>query len=394
MNNLNKHKPLSSEELFQKLGLQSGYEIDFEGMDDFEKEALEGFSAFSSPERAKLLTDEVNAEISKKVSSKGTNNNGRIIWFSAAASIIVIVMVSVFFLNQSKQDAQTNLALNEVKEEFKPLAEDRSVQQPTETINLNTGSALADEKSNKQKEGYTKTVSDNIQTSGEVLSRKVSKPVDVVSGTTDQSKIQNDGLVSVSQNQPIAMAEKTALKENENIKREEADTDKNTNLEISSESNAIAQGGVAYKADVDTKKMKTEAAKKVSKEKAAETTADEMYAYSKATTAAASVPATATAKDQNQNAYVNGGEAAIKNYILDYLKRNNISTTIIGKYKVAVLVNENGTAKVLKVTQITKEFCDGCKDDILEAINTMKNWNPAIVGGTPTASKVEFNLQF
>jgi len=70
VNNPNKHKPLSSEELFQLLDKQANNETDFDSLDDFEKDALEGFSAFSTPETAKALTEELNMAISKKVSEE------------------------------------------------------------------------------------------------------------------------------------------------------------------------------------------------------------------------------------------------------------------------------------------------------------------------------------
>ena len=70
MSNPNKHKPLSSEELFRMLEKQSSAETNLDDMDDFEKEALEGFSAYSTPEKAKALTEELNMAISKKVTEE------------------------------------------------------------------------------------------------------------------------------------------------------------------------------------------------------------------------------------------------------------------------------------------------------------------------------------
>ena len=96
MNNPNKHKPLSSEEFFQLLDKQSNNDKGFDSLDDFDKEALEGFSEFSTPEKAKALTEELNMAISKKVSEEKGGQKNRIIWFSAAASIILIIIALLF----------------------------------------------------------------------------------------------------------------------------------------------------------------------------------------------------------------------------------------------------------------------------------------------------------
>ena len=67
MSNPDKHKPLSPEELFKLLDDTSNNASDFDELDDFEKEALEGFSAHSNSQMAKEITDELNIAISKKV---------------------------------------------------------------------------------------------------------------------------------------------------------------------------------------------------------------------------------------------------------------------------------------------------------------------------------------
>ena len=123
MSNRDKHKPISAEELFKLLEDKSNKVNDFEDMDDFEKEALEGFTAHSTPQKAKTLTDELNSAISKGV-EESENRGGaknRIIWFSAAASIALIIFVSIFFFNQSNQDSENNIAINEISKKEIPV---------------------------------------------------------------------------------------------------------------------------------------------------------------------------------------------------------------------------------------------------------------------------------
>ena len=71
MKNQDKHKPLSSDELIKLLDEPSNSEINFDDMDDFEKDALEGFSMHSTPQKAEALIQEINSSISEKVTTSG-----------------------------------------------------------------------------------------------------------------------------------------------------------------------------------------------------------------------------------------------------------------------------------------------------------------------------------
>ena len=72
MNHNKKHTPLTAEELVKLLDIHANNETDLTELDDFEKEALEGFSAHTSAETAKDLMNEVQSDISKKVSNRDT----------------------------------------------------------------------------------------------------------------------------------------------------------------------------------------------------------------------------------------------------------------------------------------------------------------------------------
>jgi hypothetical protein len=58
-------------------------------LDEFEKEALEGFAMHTTPAKAKALMEEINLEISNKTQVKeSSDRRHKIIWFSAAASLV------------------------------------------------------------------------------------------------------------------------------------------------------------------------------------------------------------------------------------------------------------------------------------------------------------------
>ncbi|HRG01482.1 MAG TPA: hypothetical protein PKZ75_10220 [Bacteroidia bacterium] len=394
MNNPNKHKPLSSEELFQLLDKQSNNETDFDGMDDFEKDALEGFSAHSTPEKAKALTEELNMAISKKVSEEKGGQKNRIIWFSAAASIVLIIIVSVFFLKQTKDDSITNLALNETKESNTTPVLTEPLKPTEETTNSGVSSGetkpltnnikseeVVTSKNTQAGPGFKQVTSESIVVSENQVAAGTTRLADV---SKDILKNRNEGNMDELNSPSVAIDKKAEAKQKEKGNAGDSELDKTVTVESKSvtDANAVTQGTVAYKVDADYRVTKNEESKKLSKEKAAA----EKSAVTTANKAAA-VPAYSSTQEQsNQTAYYTGGETAIKEYIVNYLKEHSSSIILKGKYKVIGNVNNKGELKVTSITQITKEYCEGCSDKIKEALNTMKNWN--------SSSVVEFTLIF
>jgi len=392
VSNLDKNKPLSSEELFQMLDNKSNTEINFDDMDDFERDALEGFSIHSSPEKAKILAEELNAAISKKVTNEKGGQKNRIIWFSAAASIVLIIIVSVFFFNQTVQDSNSNLALNETKE-ITPAPSVIELQKTVET-DINSNRVAGESKAiNDLKEKDVVGVKDAEMRPGikqmplQSVALSENQISSVNSGIADVSKdnfkSRKEGNVDESNGQAIALDKKTENRQKENVNSEETEMDKTADLESKpvSDANAIAQGSVTYKADGDYRVAKNEAAKKVSKEKVA---AEKSVSITTANQAA--VPAYASGKEQINMAYYAGGEVAIKDFVLNYLKKHAATITIKGKYKIIGSVNAKGELKVTSIVQISKNYCESCSDKMKEALNTMKNWN--------SSSIVEFTLIF
>jgi hypothetical protein len=393
VSNLDKNnKPLSSEELFQMLDNKSNTEINFDDMDDFERDALEGFSMHSSPEKAKILAEELNAAISKKVTNEKGGQKNRIIWFSAAASIVLIIIVSVFFFNQTVQDSNSNLALNETKE-ITPAPSVIESQKTIET-DINSNRVAGESKAiNDLKEKDVVGVKDAEMRPGikQMPLQSVALSENQISSANsgiadfskDNFKSRKEGNVDESNGQAIALDKKTENRQKENVNSEETEMDKTADLESKpvSDANAIAQGSVTYKADGDYRVAKNVAAKKVSKEKAA---AEKSVSITK--TNQATVPTYALGNEQLNVAYYTGGEVAIKDFVLNYLKEHAATITIKGKYKIIGSVNAKGELKVTSIVQISKNYCESCSDKMKEALNTMKNWN--------SSSIVEFTLIF
>lgn len=437
MSNPDKHKPLSAEELFKLLEENSNETSDFDALDDFEKEALEGFSAHSTPEKARALTEELNIAISKKASeNKGAQKN-KIIWFSAAASIVVIIMISVFFFNQSKQDSQTNLVLNEAKEDVKPTTEPYAaplqksvVTEPVETIIENSSTKKEDASLLREAKSQV-TVSGKLTESeyteglmnGTTVTSYETKPsMGVVStGAKDKFKSRNENDNDALQKQAIILADKVDDKTKEKSNLEQGQTLNNEPVmsqnTITTADTKSVSDELAYQYKMDANKneesSKNTEKGKLEKEKAAL----ESFAKAKAEKSAAEKAAKKRAADDqengdrissttvntaqapgyvavnNSNAYYEGGELAIRDFVVSYVKEKKITTPIIGKYKIMGVVDTVGKLKVISITQITKEYC-GCSDIIKEALNAMKKWTPALQDGKNVPSNVEFMIGF
>ena len=379
MKNQDKHKPLSSGELIKLLDESSKAEINFDDMDDFEKDALEGFSMHSTPQKAEALIQEINASISEKVTTSGSSTKNKIIWFSSAASIVLVMMISIFFFNQSKNES--NLALNDnSKEEYKTQSapipsetevvteqnnEIKSVNSSVTTISKNTTSKPLEEKS-------LETAANGPAYGGVIgEANKVSQSAKGnLFSDGDHNQEQKNGLTNNFDDQKKEIVASSEIIAANDVSIAQKSTSVPSTTGYSKDANRKEDAETIVKEESNKEK-----AKKYSNENL-----DELSTDTK------SAPVALSENKINQPAYYANGETTIKDYVNKYLKEHAPGITIKGKYKVIGSVNAKGDLKVNSITQISKEYCAGCSDKIKEALNTMKNWN--------STSVVEFTLDF
>ena len=383
MNNLNKNKPLSADELLKLLDTASKNSTEAEQMDDFEKEALDGFAAHSNSQKAEVLINELNLSISKKIddANKGGSKN-RIIWFSAAASIILIIIISIFFLNQTKNDSETNIVLNETKNNDKPKPQLETVEENTVSIEKDK----VEEKAKSQdkiisKNGKSEGVKGSDIESTSALAENQQGSTESVIFSKDISKNKNDEDLSALAQKAVALDDKSEFKENESsnkLKGESAivyDADNNTSIPVASreESNEKTDSRKTKKSESISEKSSSDAIN---------------------STKSAAIPATSgmTSNENTKPSYT-GNELAIKEFILSYLKSKQIVKPIFGSFKIVGNVNLKGELTVSQIKQINKENCS-CIEEIKKALNTMKKWNTAKQNGNAISSSVEFTLLF
>jgi hypothetical protein len=416
VSNPDKHKPLSAEELFKLLDTTSNKASDFDELDDFEKEALDGFSAHSDAQKAKALTDELNLAISKKVTSTSSVTKNKIIWFSAAASIVLILMVSIFFFNQTKEDSVTNIALNELNKDETAAAPLLEESKPLETINENATSVSSENKNTAQKQLKLQETIVSGNTGNESLAGAASageatvNTLDVVTKDEAKARSERDDRDQEKLSEGLADNLDAKKKEKNSLEQEQTNSDlqaKQNAVTLSSSELAENTKGTKeedsnYKADADKpavaqKSLKKEKSSSVASRSPATNASKADDSFNKTNNEPfggnlASAPAS-TIDNKIVNAYYLGSELAIRDYVLNYLKEKQSTISLAGTYKIKGVVSVDGKLKVSSIIQLTKVNCD-CEDTITEVLNTMIKWNPGLEDGKKVSSNVQFTIAF
>jgi hypothetical protein len=416
VSNPDKHKPLSAEELFKLLDTTSNKASDFDELDDFEKEALDGFSAHSDAQKAKALTDELNLAISKKVTSTSSVTKNKIIWFSAAASIVLILMVSIFFFNQTKEDSVTNIALNELNKDETAAAPLLEESKPLETINENATSVSSENKNTAQKQLKLQETIVSGNTGNESLAGAASageatvNTLDVVTKDEAKARSERDDRDQEKLSEGLADNLDAKKKEKNSLEQEQNNSDlqaKQNAVTLSSSELAENTKGTKeedsnYKADADKpavaqKSLKKEKSSSVASRSPATNASKADDSFNKTNNEPlggnlASAPAS-TIDNKIVNAYYLGSELAIRDYVLNYLKEKQSTISLAGTYKIKGVVSVDGKLKVSSIIQLTKVNCN-CEDTITEVLNTMIKWNPGLEDGKKVSSNVQFTIAF
>jgi len=418
VNHNKKHTPLTAEELVKLLDIHANSEIDLTELDDFEKEAMEGFSAHTSAETAKDLMNEVQSDISKKVTNTAITSSNqesdskkyKIIWFSAAASLLLIVALSILFLKKSTVDSDQSIALN-----------DNKVNQGYNNPSQSTNTAINTETTPDTKQIETKEDATNsnfkkqVSTDGKAVTSTLKeaeqsqKNLEGLAGKSRQANNSTNDMVVAGNgiiNEPVVSKQDKAgdfetLETTDNSKKVLAD--EVASVPASAKNEESANVTVAYEKSAKYKDaLKKEASKQQpvtvaagaaeNKSVAGNTDGDKMEVDTKAYTAIAQ-NTSSTKPMQTVPAYFTGSEAAIKEYVLTYHKKTNSTQKLQGTFLIKANVLSNGTLKVTSINTISKDYSE-CKDFLKEALNSMKDWNPALKNGAKTDSNTQFMLMF
>lgn len=404
MNGNSKHKPLSSEELFRMLEAKDAHASSGEELDDFEKDALEGFSAHVSAEQARNLTEEVHGLIHEKVQEqKTTRPASKLIWLSAAASVILIIIISGYFLTQSTTHISPNLALNKEAENAEtqiqlPAADTKEIsaleEQPQLAPQLAPGlkardltaepaGAIAEQEATTYEKSAvsrsTQVVEDANRKDDQIAASKVAEQHS--NGSYDKAMAEKSSDTDL----------KTASPEDQLVLADYARVEKKDQVAGLPEYKKMQkeESAPTYVAEpmhgVVMQKQQT-------KSKAPVTGSEKGTVVSE--TAVAKLEESKPSGPANRKASFPGGDPAIKAYVLGWMKKEGFDARgLTGIYHVKMKVLAGRT---IVVTEIKSEKnVDPAMTDVLKkALNSMENWSPAFKSGKEVDSEIDLNLGF
>ncbi|MDF2448000.1 MAG: hypothetical protein K0R26_504 [Bacteroidota bacterium] len=379
MNKKEHNKSISSDELLARLkDKQSGQNND---LDDFESEALEGFASHTDVREARTLIDEMNLSISKKISNRDEKlTQRRVMWFSAAASVLVIFLLTVFFVKKNGDQVGANIALNEPKNEQliapgfqSPASVSAEGSMGKNDILKETQLNISEGKTLKQQEKILEEVNEKTVLSAPAVQNVDKMESDEAANISGQTDVASD-YVSVEDKLEMqangAVAEE---KQSDSYNRVAQNT--RTNSESIKDSKMLSKN-----ADKDT-----EGESEQKKGKAAENAAVTISTAAPAKKApSVSQPLT------EEQAYYRGGNNALVDYLKKKLSTDN-SIELKGKYWVRAIISINGKVSVDTIKQTSASSCN-CIEKMKTLLNNTTDWQPATFNGIKTESEVEFEI--
>ncbi len=406
--NSDNHKPLSPEELFRLLESKREEALSGNELDDFEREALEGFSAHTSAERAKELTEEVHQRIHRQLDeTRKKRPAGRIIWLGAAASLVLGLIISAYIITQNAKFSN-ELALN--KEE----AAKRPGYVPATPVPEETGNGIAAGAKKQEAEARLperENLATALQPQKEVSGQEIyTVPKDEASGRSER-KVAADATLEQS-------------KDKSKSGQAQADSDYDlrtagTPAQADQKAGYVANGVAATDKALAAPKKEDLAAMAPAAEKAqmeSEGVVDanrrdapvgkSNYAFKKGKTAEESsatspaVTASGSARTEDYKnapgnlgaAYYTGGNQELKAEIVAWFKEHRYEAPK-GNYKVRMKVKADGTAQVLEL-KAERNADAKAISNLEECLKALKNWNPAMNKQEASESETAFSLSF
>lgn len=390
---LNKHTP-DSDDLLKRLETN-----DSGGLDDFEKEALEGFASLENPELARKLnselTDKLNEVYFEKKQGKKT-----FYYLSIAAGLALVIGLSFIFytfFNQQKQE----LALNKESELKEQLPE--SISAPAGETAV---APVEDKNAESDKLEITKGGSGSKKT------KTNSEPVLEDATTKGAAQITTETVANTgsalktnesANNGPATAAQAPAApasEEQKELKREEkpADKDLDTKTASGKESQEIRARSTVPIGGLKKKATKDEAPAKEKRKNEAEgeALASDDYKADKAapTVLANQQGAGAPGESLSENSlsqpvFANKNYSKPQQYIKAEIDKNEQLKNNVKEFKAKVTIDENG--KVTKVKFLTSfANCGTCEKEVEKILLNMPVWTPAKLGGKTVKETIHF----
>ncbi|HWY11373.1 MAG TPA: hypothetical protein VN026_08615 [Bacteroidia bacterium] len=416
---LNKHTS-DSEELLKRLNTN-----DSSGLDDFEKEALEGFDSLDNIEEATRLANSLNQKIDEKYFKKENKRSG-FYYLSLAAGLVLIVGLSVFLFNylssEKKELALSNTvtteqSVNEVAKptdlapprEEEPKAEAKEVEKSGKggavndmVSNAESGKkAATGTKDNWNDDSRAKTQPDKDDGLTSRMIRKEKKPEttnepaklaeakggDDLKQLEDKSKMQQGPPAgNVAATPVITAAEKNKAKD------EESEMDANEKTVATKSSASAPANNNSLAGGKDSKKSSTK------NERRNDKSSGEGVATDDVTTVNAQTTVNGGAVNQpkrDENGYYHTTEFANHTYAKpqDYIKteidKSEMLKTNVKAFKAELIINDKGIVTAVKFLT-SFDNCTGCKKELEKILLNMPGWKAIQKGEKSVTETVSF----
>lgn len=367
---------LTKESLLTLLENKSSYAHDMEALDDFEKEALEGFNLHTTPKDAAEYMEEIDSAISNKVMQSASDSKKRgLVWFSIAASVTFIIGLSVLLLQQQSVQTEKQVALNELTKEDNK-ADNTQSSSPNESLKFENaeGTVAIDQAKRSTTTNSFKQAPEISSQDNDLKSAITNKRDDEVQNAKDKTAegFTNNNQTSIS---------KEYIKSDADKMSERAESAPVAGLALakkssSSNSSVISSAsGADQQPTVETKQVTTDI-----------TTATSDYENVRKE----NVGASSTKAITLTAAHYKGGTKAIKKMIVNYEKSNPFNQPLQGDFLVKGKVRINGTFLISQIVSRDAVFIEY----LTNALQSIKDWVPAKNGSSTIDSDIEFKLRF
>jgi len=394
---LNKNTP-NSDELLKRLESN-----DSGGLDDFEKEALEGFASLENPALAKSLNNKLNAQIDEVYFEK-KSGKGTFFYLSMAAGLVIVVGLSVLFYTFFTNGKQ-ELALNNENDKTEQLP-----GQPSPALESNEPNNAAPEEESS-KENPASGSSHDLKQETENETRRENQMVSTKStankneqSTDDAKASDKDQLTRNNREESNAPAPVTALAEEqkevfkaEKVSEKEAPSkpSEDKGLADAKPRSTVPIGGPKKKAAIGESDSRKERSKSEGEALATEDKTEDNLAKVN------NVPASQAAgaglisgkKDESsvlaQPVFINKNYSKAQDYIKSEIDKNATLKNNVKEFKAKLTINENG--KVSKVKFLTDlSNCNNCEKELENILLNMPNWQAATQEGKKVKESIHF----
>lgn len=387
---LNKHTP-NSEELFRRLESK-----DSAGLDDFEKEALEGFESLENDVLAKSLHAKLDSKIEEVYFEKKSGNR-TFFYLSMAAGLVIVIGLSLIFYNFFGSQKQ-ELALNKEVVQNEVLPEQ---DLPAGNSEVPVNEKAAEEEKPEpvtDKDLALKKPADADARGGSGAIVSKGKAIETTSSSNQEGEIKktekdayNDPVTPTSPVLADEQKQQTATTETKNTKEEseapaKSSTSDNNSLENTKARSTLTVGGLKKAANKEEPKRKEKS------NAPGEALASDDYKAAEMAPSPAGQPISGKLDENSEYSQAYFAQKPYnkaQDYIKSEIDKNELLKNNVKEFKAKLTIDESG--KITKVKFLTSFInCNDCEKQLESILLKMPNWQASAQSGKKIKETIHF----